>query len=49
MRAYEHTGKIVMRLVVVPGLLLDCCFRCVQIESNIHPMGITERIIYGIT
>lgn len=28
---------------------VDGCFRCFQIESNTHPVGITERIIYGIT
>lgn len=26
------------------GAAIDCCFRCFQIESNTHPMGIAEEL-----
>lgn len=42
-------SDIVMRLVV-PELAIDCCFRCVQFESNIYVSdGNNGRIIHGTT
>lgn len=38
-------GDVVATAVTVAtGAAIDCCFRCFQIESNTHPMGIAEEL-----